>query len=311
MVLSMSLSRRAMLAGTAATMLAGRATSARAEGALIAGSAPSTSILPIQLARNLGYFSKRSLDVSLELIPVAPTIIGAVRGGSIQFGALTVPALLLANDGGLDLVAVAGGVREMRSRPHTSIIARTGANLHSATDFKGKRVGVPGISSVLDIMFRDWLFRHGVDVKSVNIVEAPFATMPDQIKSGALDAVCTSEPFRSLMISNGSGYKVSDYLVELRPDSLVVLWCSTREWATAHASEIGRFRAALKDAIAYAHLNPAAALAVQANVLKAASPALADFDTGITADDIEYYVRVLKDLEMLHGSVDAGAIIAR
>lgn len=305
----MMLSRFAMMAATAAALVAPRV--ANAADALLAGSAPSTSVLPIQLAKNQGYFAKHKVDVSLQIIPVAPTIIGAVRGGSIQFGALTVPALLLANDGGLDLVAVAGGVREIRSKPHTSIIARSGSNLHSAADFKGKRVGVPGISSVLDIMFREWLFKHGVEVKSVNIVEAPFATMPDQIKSGALDAVCTSEPFRSLMISNGTGYKVSDYLVELRADSLVIVWCSTREWADAHAPAIAGFRAAMNDAIAYAYANPAAALAVQAQVLKAASPALADFSTSVTIEDIDYYARVLRDLEMLHAPIDASKIIAR
>ena len=244
-------------------------------------------------------------------LPVGPTVVGAVRGGSIQFGGLTVPALLLANDGGLDLVAVCGVSRETRKNSRTSVLARTNSQITKASDFAGKRVGVPGISSVLDIMFRYWLLQNKVDLKSVSIVETPFATMPDQLKSGAVDAVCAAEPFKSLIIKTGEGYRVADYVADEHDNVLAVLWGSTREWAAANGPQIAAFRGACADGVAWAGANPAAAHDLEIKYLKLAAPTSPNYDLTVTPADLEYYVGVLKALGMLRNPVDVSKIIAR
>ena len=45
------------------------------------------------------------------------------------------------------------------------------------------------------MLFVKWLIEKGVDPKSVNFVEVTFPTMNDTLKSGAVDAVLTAEPF--------------------------------------------------------------------------------------------------------------------
>jgi NitT/TauT family transport system substrate-binding protein len=302
----MTISRSTFLTATASALALARGTALAADPvAMTVGTIPTSDLLPVFVAKDQGFYAKRGLDVTIQILPVAPTIVGAIRGGSIAFGALTGPALVLANQGGLDLVAAVGAVRESRKDPRTSVVARTGSTIKEPADFVGKRVGVPGISSVLDIMFRYWLSQNKVDPKSVNIVEAPFATMPDQLKSGALEAVCTAEPFRSLIINSGAGYRVANYFADVHDNLLGLAWCSTREWAQKNPAPVTAFRASLADSIAFIVANPAAARQTESKWLKLPAPTLAKFDLSLAPADFAYYGQVLQSLGMLHEQVDA------
>jgi len=302
----MRISRSAFIAGgTASAALLARGTAAFAAPAAVGvGLVATSDLLPAILAKDAGFYAKHNLDVTVQILPLPPTIIGALHGGSIQFGALTATAFLLANQGGLDLVAVSGAIRESRQSPRTSVVARTGSNIKTAADFVGKHVGVPGISSVLDIMFRYYLTQNKVDVKSVNIVEAPFAQAPDMLKSGSLDAVCTADPFRGLILKSGTGYKVADYWSEIHDNTLGLFWAATREWAEKNGPTIAAFRASLAEAVAFSTANPAKAQESEVSTFKVAAP-LAKFDLSVSPSDFTYYAGVLETLGMLHGPVDA------
>jgi len=301
----MSLSRSAFIAGTASAAIALRGTARAASATPVAiGLVPTSDLLPAIIAKDQGYYAKHELDVNVEILPLPPTIVGALHGGSIQFGALTATAFLLANQGGLDLVAVCGAIRESRKTPRTSVVARTGSNIHKPADFAGKRVGVPGISSVLDVMFRYWLTENKVDVKSVNIVEAPFSLAPDMLKSGQLDAVCSADPFRGQIINSGIGYLVSHYWSEIRDDALGLFWAASRDWAAKNAPAIAAFRSSLAQGIAFSITDPAKARDIELTTFKVPTP-IAKFDLSVTPADFTYYADVLQTLGMLHGPIDA------
>src|SRR3984957_4286021 len=63
---------------------------------------------PAFIAKDSGIFEKHGLDVTLTNL--ATTSLGppALQAGSLQLASSSPPLLLLANDGGMDLVAVAG-----------------------------------------------------------------------------------------------------------------------------------------------------------------------------------------------------------
>jgi NitT/TauT family transport system substrate-binding protein len=301
----MTLSRSGFITGTACALTSARALApASAQQSVAIGLVPTSDLLPAILARDEGFYAKHDLDVNVQILPFPPTVIGALRGGSIQFGALTATAFLLANAGGLDFVAVSGAVRESRKAPRTSVVARTGLNIRVPSDFVGKHVGVPGISSVLDIMFRYYLTENGVDPKSVNIVEASFATAPDMLKSGALDAVCTADPFRALILKDGIGYKVADYWSAIKDDALGLFWATTREWASKNGPTIAAFRSSLAQGIGFAASSPEKARAAGLAAFKV-PVSLVKYDLDVTPADFTYYAKVLQRLGMLKGSVDA------
>jgi N-methylhydantoinase B len=309
---ALTLSRTAFVAGATAALLA-RARPAQAQAAklppLVIGCTPANDFLPAFVAADQGLFAKHGLDVTIQLIPIAPTLIGALRAGSIQVGSVTPPALILANDGGLDLVTILGGTRARRTNPTISLIARTDSGIKTAADLRGKRVGVPGLSSVLDIVFREWLVENKVDPKTVTIIEAPFPTMNDQLKGGTLDAVAAVEPFRALMLKDGVGYKVADYFSAVKDGLSIVLYAATRQWAEANKPTIAALRASIVDAIAFIDQNPDKARAVEVAHLRVAGPTFASYDVALDTTDLAYYATLTTDLGLLRQPADVAKYI--
>ena len=80
---------------------------------------------------------------------------------------------LQAIDGGLDQVALAA-TNVFPERTNSGVIVRAGSNINSAQDLIGKRVGVPGINGLLDVVLRRWLTARGVDTRRVTFVEVSF-----------------------------------------------------------------------------------------------------------------------------------------
>ena len=86
----------------------------------------------------------------------------ALVAGSLQIGMSTATVLLQAVDGGIDLNVVAGATRMLKDNPTISLVVRKETQIKAATDVKGKKIGVPGVDSVADVMFRKWLKNNGV-----------------------------------------------------------------------------------------------------------------------------------------------------
>ena len=89
------------------------------------GYPPATDFLAAYVAKEQGIFDKHNIDATLVKIPVVTNIPSAVVSGSIQIGMTTIPVVLQADDGGLDLVLVAGAARHTKEHPFISLLARS------------------------------------------------------------------------------------------------------------------------------------------------------------------------------------------
>ena len=81
------------------------------------GYPPATDFLAAYVAKEKGIFAKHNIDATMVKIPVVNNIPSAVVAGSIQIGMTTIPTLLQADDGGLNLVMVAGAARHTKAHP--------------------------------------------------------------------------------------------------------------------------------------------------------------------------------------------------
>ena len=168
----------------------------------------------------------------MTLIGINSNIPAAIVSNSIQFGGPTETVFLQAVDGGLDLVAIDGAsVMDPIANGMIAAVARNGVTIKDAKDFVGKKVGAPGIGAFLHVLFVKWLIEKGVDPKSVNFVEVTFPTMNDALKSGAVDAVLTAEPFISRMQSAGTGTVAARYAAELGRTEPIISYATTRSFA--------------------------------------------------------------------------------
>ena len=106
------------------------------------GYIPAGDWLPALVAKDKGFFEKRSLDVSLTKVAIISNIPAAIMSGSLHIGASTATVLVDAADAGLGLVAVAGGTRFVKTPSIFSVVVRTGVKVESAKDLEIGRAHV-------------------------------------------------------------------------------------------------------------------------------------------------------------------------
>jgi NitT/TauT family transport system substrate-binding protein len=296
---------------SAAVAVLGFGTDARAQTKVNIGYTASGDFLPAFVAKEMGFFDKRGVDVTLTRIALASTIPAALMANSVQIGTGTGAGLLQAVEGGLDIVAVSGATRERRDNPTISVLARKAARISAPADFKGKKVGVPGLNSVIDVVFRKWLKDKGVAVEQVSLIEAPFPQMNDLLRGGTLDAVTVMEPFRSKIESDGNGVKVADFFSDVQDNMISGFWISTRAWAEANPNVVKGFREGCAEAISYIKANPEKVKAIEAKYLGVRMPGFSSFDVEIKPVDLEAYGRIGKELGLLRENVNAARLISK
>ena len=253
---------------------------------------------PAFIAKDAGIFEKHGLDVTLTNLATTSLSPPALMSGSLQIASNSPPLLLLANDGGMDLVAVAGVAAMDEKHPRSSLVTRAGFTATKAQDFVGKKIARPGINSAIDLVLKKWLLDHGVALNQVTLVETPFTQMGDLLKAGQIDAAFELEPLRTRIIESGAGEKSVDIFSVTKPHILASMYASSRSWAEAHRDELKAFRASLKDAAAFQKDHPEEARDIQKKYVGAASTPDA-LELELDPADFDFWIGVLNQLKLL------------
>ena len=267
------------------------------------------------IAADQGFFARRGLAVNLVLIALNSTIPAALVGGSVQIGAATPPVLLQAVDGGLDLVAVAGGaVNDVHSKGGPIVVARPGVPIKSAADFVGRRVGVPGIGANMHVLFRRWLALHGVDDRKVNFVEVPMAQAGDILRSGNVDAVLTNDPWSQRILRSGTGVMVAPYYTEMPDGLFAIYYASMRDWAAGNPATIKAFRDALQEAAEFLSREPEKARQIVGKITRlppdaVASMALPTLRVTVPGGDLKYWADIMRAQGSIRSRPDSARLV--
>jgi NitT/TauT family transport system substrate-binding protein len=273
------------------------------------GYPPATDFLPAYVAKDKGFFDKHNVDATLTRLPVVTNIPGAVVSDSVQIGMTTVPVLLQAVDGGLDFVIIAGAAHHTKAAPFISLMARKGAKIEKPADLVGKKVGVPGINSVIDVMLRKWLLNNKVALNQVTIIEGPLPQLPDLLKVGSVDAVAIVEPFRSRITSGDIGTVAAEYFGEVDPDVLVSAWMATGAWAKKNPEAIKNFRAALDEGLDFIKANPEESKAIEKKYLGFNAPQFPTFENKAKPDDLKVFIAIGKELGLYRTNFDSQRLV--
>jgi len=145
----------------------------------------------------------------------------------------------------------------------------------------------------------------------VTYVEITIPQTNDLLKSGTLDAAAATEPMRSRIVQDGSGYRVADFVVQISPDILAAIWMAKRSWAASHAREIAAFRAALADAIGFIASHRQEVSAIEVKYLKIASPSHPVYDLSLKAADLKVYQDIMLEMTLLAQPVALDSIVAK
>jgi NitT/TauT family transport system substrate-binding protein len=267
------------------------------------------------IARDDGIFAKHGIDAEMTLIGINTNIPPAIASNSVQVGGPTSTVFLQAVDGGLDLVAIAGAsTMDPTESNLIAVVQKTGETMKTQKDFVGKKVGVPGIGAFLDVLFRKWLMEGGVDPKSVHFVEVTFPTQSDTLKSGAVDAVVTAEPFTSRIAAAGNGTVAAHYAAELNRTDPIIEYVTTREFAEKNPEAVKAFRASIDEGAAIVNADHAKAAESISKFTKMAVELVKKYPPSISkpelkGDDFKWWIEVMKQQGMLQTDLDPSKLV--
>jgi NitT/TauT family transport system substrate-binding protein len=289
---------------------------AQAQTKITIGYTGANTFVPAFVAKDQGFFAKRGLDVTLQRIPVGPTIPGALIANSLQVGTLTAPIFLQANENGIDLVVIAGASLQAKQNPTAGVVARTGSGIQKPEDFKGKKVGAPGVNGLQDLLFKKWLQQKNVDWKTVTFVESPFPQMGDMLKGGQMDAALPVEPFVGRIVSAQVGYLVAHYPVEVSESYLESFYVVSKKWANDNPVAIKAFRDAIEEALAFVKTNTDEAKKTQITYLGlpeavVATLPLATYTFKVEPAQVAFWVDLCREFGMLKTAMKADDLVVK
>jgi ABC-type nitrate/sulfonate/bicarbonate transport system substrate-binding protein len=116
----------------------------------------SIGMVPLEIAVDRGYFKRQGLDVQLITIRQSDVIIAATMTGELNFMDI-IPTAILASVKGLPIRTIAVA---LKSAPYV-LIGQPG--LRSASDLKGKKIGVSSVGGMSAYLVREIVNRSGLN----------------------------------------------------------------------------------------------------------------------------------------------------
>lgn len=205
----------------------------------------------VYYALDQGFFRRAGLDVEIDNSNTGPGIIAALTAGTYQFGATNPISIVQAHVHGLPLAIVAPGAVHVRGVLDAGMMLPANSAIKTAKDLEGKTVAVVAVGGIAAVALQAWLTQHGVDAKTVKLVEVPFSSMAPGLEEGRFDAALMVEPFITAAKPHlkvfGDPYEV------IANRFLFDGWVASEPWLAKNPDTAKRFIAALRAAHAWAN----------------------------------------------------------
>jgi NitT/TauT family transport system substrate-binding protein len=278
----------------------------------------SAAFVGLYVAEDQGILEKHGLDIDFSLAVSGAVMPPALLSDSAQIGAPTATVLIQAHEQGIDLVAIAGTSVYPTPTGQDGVVARSGSGLKDARDLVGRKVGLPSLGGIFEVLMRNWVRASHADDKQVHWLEVSLRQMDDALKAGLVDAVVPVEPFYSRIIQSHDGYDIGDFEAVVPAGTIPVLYAATRQWVSQHADAIAAFRASLAEANAFIK-DPANAAAVRASIAKytklppAAAATLtipANLEVPVKPQGLQFWVDAMRRQGLIEHDIDPVSLIA-
>ena len=269
--------------------------------------------LSLWVAQDEGFFEENGLDVTLEEATGASQVPVAISGGSAQMGYETGPDFLGAVDQGIDLTVVSGLSVDNAENPRVALIASKDSGITDVEGIAGKRIAVPSLNTSSHLSTLYLLERDGVDTGSISFVEVPFQQMADALNGGRVDAAVAVHPFIGLLKSQGHTPIIEQY-ADADQSMLVVFLSADRGWAEDNPDVIEAVRTSLEQANEFIAAEPEASRAIM-QTYSGLPPEIIEkipfpnLDTAVTPEQLDFFIGLMKDQDLLSGELDAAELI--
>lgn len=273
---------------------------------------PATTSLLLHVAQEQGFFDEHDLDVTLT--PAANiSDVPATLGRQFDLAIGTASDLIRAGTAGLDVVQVSGNTVSTAENPFVRVIVPAGSAIEDFGDLAGKTVGSPTLSGVIHLGTLHAAQRQGADPATIEGVQGPPPTLPDQLQAGRIDAAEALEPFASNLVDAGN-VSLGDPFSHIADPLATNFFIAQGEWARQNGDAVDAFVAAMEQATDFVEQSPQEARAILQGYTDLPPPVaetvpLPTFDVEIRVDDLDRWVEVLRELGELDDEVDTGDLV--
>jgi NitT/TauT family transport system substrate-binding protein len=197
-------------------------------------------------------FERNGLDATLVEFRSGAEAAAAQQSGAIDI-ALTIPGTAMtANERGFEFLAVFQNEIVNDQGPDSgSVQSLVESDVKTLKDLAGKRVATAQISGQQTIAAQFAMRRAGIDPGKVQLIEIPYPRHPDVLKSRQVDAVITTEPFTTQLLTSGAGRVLAWHYAEAMPGGPLGVWWAKKSYILKNADIVARFNRSIKESIDY------------------------------------------------------------
>lgn len=252
-ILAAALTLSACGAGSEATLSGGEGSGDQVSDStpVTVGVIPVAEFFPVYIAEQEGYFDDEGLDVTVEVMSNAASIVPSVLNGQLTFGTAATPPFLIAVDKGIPITAVANSANTASGaeNDNAAVVVKKNSPITSVTDLEGKTVAVNALSSLPHVAAVSLIMDKGGDPNKVKFVAMPFPDMQGALEQGHVDAIMSFEPFLTQVLGTGTVKRISPLYTDVyQPGTTHALMFSSQEYSSQNPDVIEAFQAALMKA---------------------------------------------------------------
>jgi NitT/TauT family transport system substrate-binding protein len=205
-------------------------------------------------AKDMGFFAKQGLDVTIDPVSNGPAIAAAVASGSVDIGFSNTLSIETAYKKGLPFVFIAAAALYSSAAPTSVLMVPKDSPLKTAKDLNGKTLGVNGLKNIAEYAPSMWIDKNGGDASTVKFVEVSPQEGPAALDAHRLDAAFVAEPQITQAKATSRVFaKPYDVLGE---GWMIAGYFTTRQWVEAHPDLLRKFQAAMHETAVWANANP-------------------------------------------------------
>jgi NitT/TauT family transport system substrate-binding protein len=272
---------------------------------------------PTFLGIDKNIYGKQNLTLNMQVAQAPAAAISSLVSGDVQVAFTTIVTLVSAVSQGTQIrciTPVDGTVSDAQDQLSTATMVMKDSPVQSEADLKGKKVGVVALGSQNHLFTLQEADAAGIDPKSVNVVQLPFAQMQQALTSGQVDAVVATQPFTA-QIQAAGGRVVNWPEAELNKGGNGTCYAASEQYIQQHPDIVKRFRDAHTEAINYAkdHVDEARAtipnfMDVTPDIAKNAVLGV-DYNPDLNTDSIKKFEQSMKKYGFIDDDVDLDQLV--
>jgi NitT/TauT family transport system substrate-binding protein len=253
------MTRRSVLAGAGAALLAGERAAAQTAPALVTLRVASTAnddATTLVYAQNAGLFKSVGIDVTFQKANSGSAVAAAIAGGAIDIGKSSIIPVVNGHARGIPFTIVAPcSLYHNHDLDSGLVVANDGP--HTARELTGKVISVAGLQDTTWLSARAWIDKNGGDSTAVRFIEVPGSSVLSALEEGRITAGTMSEPYVTQNVKSGKARLLAVTLEAIAPRWLIAVYMSTTDFVAKNRDLVVRFQKAMAQSATYCNTHQA------------------------------------------------------